>query len=174
MLLENSFLGLEVGAHRVIHHSRASFEGLLSGPVTLVEFAFVVWRRRRGETSPPRNFTMRSHNQNHHPVETMDIAESVRGGLSATRSFDISLDMGDSTSQVSRTGSQTSISSSRPTSSHTVLDDDMALVLLELGLTAEERKDLEVRTNEERSSISRVKTEEWMDKDEFLWSPSGC
>lgn len=104
----------------------------------------------------------------------MDVAESVRGGLSATRSLDISLDMGDSTSQVSRAGSQTSMSSSlRPTS--TLADgDDKALVLLELGLTAEERKELEVPTNAERSSISQVKTEEWMDTDEFLWSPSGC
>jgi hypothetical protein len=110
-----------------------------------------------------------------HPLETMDVAESVRGGLSTTRSFDISLDMGDSTaSQVSRAGSQTSMSSTlRPTTSLSD-GDDRALVLLELGLTAEERKVLEVPTNAERSSISQVKTEEWMDTDEFLRSPSGC
>jgi hypothetical protein len=105
----------------------------------------------------------------------MDAAGSVRGGLSAGRSFDISLDMGDdSTIQVSRAGSQTSISSLRPPALADGEGDDMDLVLLELGLTAEERKELEVRTNAERASISRVKSQEWIDTDEFLWSPSGC
>lgn len=114
-----------------------------------------------------------SHNQTQRHLATMDFTESVTCGLVSTPSFDISLDMGDSTSQVPRAGSQASIPSLRPTSSLSA-DDDMAIVLLELGLTAEERKQLEVRTNQERSSISRVKTEEWMDTDEFLWSPSGC
>jgi hypothetical protein len=105
----------------------------------------------------------------------MDVVGSVRGGLSAGRSFDISLDMGDdSTNQAFQAGSQTSTSSLRPPTLADGEGDDTALVLLELGLTAEERKELDVRTNAERASITRVKTEEWMDTDEFLWSPSGC
>jgi hypothetical protein len=133
-----------------------------------------VWRTtsNRSETSPPN--LINNNIQTEHHLETMDVTESARGGLSATPSFDISLDMGDSTSPVSRAGSQTSMSSLRPTCSSLSDGDDMALVLLELGLTAEERKELEARTNAETSSISRVKAEEWMDTDDFLWSPSGC
>jgi hypothetical protein len=174
-VLRLSLTGLEVGALT----SHSSFTSVVTEgrPVTCVEFAMLVlvWRTtsNRSEPSPP-NFTMSNNDQSEHHLERMDVAEHLRSGLSATPSFDISLDMGDSTSPVSRAGSQASMSSLRPTGSSLCDGDDMALVLLELGLTAEERKELEARTSAERPSISRVKTEEWMDTDDFLWSPSGC
>jgi hypothetical protein len=49
-------------------------------------------------------------------------------------------------------------------------ENDEAFTLLELGLTDEEKRALKVV---EIPAVSRVKAQEWMDTDDFLWSPTG-